>query len=423
MKRLLFIAAFLSIGIFAHSQMECRSFSYRQKLLARSPEIASAVEAIEAFTKNLKDSKSTATNDLGGSGKTLPLITIPVVVHILFNSSDQNISDAQIRSQIDVLNNDYRRQNADTDRTPEIFHQFAADCGFQFELAQTDPFGYATTGIVHKHTSIVAFNIEDGIKFSKTGGDDAWDRDNYLNIWVGSLENGILGYSSVVGCHKENDGIVVQFNAFGTLGTARAPFNKGRTATHELGHWLNLIHVWGDADCGNDLVDDTPPQQNPHRGCPGNIQISCGNGPYGDMYMNYMDFTDDGCMNIFTLGQRDRMQALFVPGGPRYNLLFSTALTAVPKPLPANSLSLQDNSNNALQTFPNPATDIISVEVSNSTNIGSTLEIFDGMGVRILTTRMDCRQQQVNIASLRSGIYYLVIVDGKNRITLKLVKI
>src|ERR1700730_15192403 len=261
MKKLFFIAAFLSAGIFAHSQMECRSFSYRQELLARSPETASAVQAIEAFTKNLKESKSTETNDLGGPGKNLPLITIPVVVHVLYNSADQNISDAQVRSEMDVLNFDYRRQNSDSDRTPEIFRQFAADCGIQFELAKTDPLGYATTGIVHKHTSILAFNIQDGIKFSKSGGDDAWDRDNYLNIWVGSLENGILGYSSVVGCHKENDGIVVQFNAFGTLGTANAPFNRGRTTTHEIGHWLNLIHVWGDADCGNDLVDDTPPQQ------------------------------------------------------------------------------------------------------------------------------------------------------------------
>jgi hypothetical protein len=383
--------------------------------------MAGVLQAIEVFTKNLKDSKSVTTNDGGSSGKSLTLITIPVVVHVLYNSSQQNLTDAQVRSQLDILNNDYRRQNPDTGRTPEIFRQFAADCGIQFELAKTDPLGYATTGIIHKHTEILAFNIEDGIKFSKTGGDDAWDRDNYLNIWVGSLENGILGYSSVVGCHKENDGIVVQFNAFGTFGTAQAPFNGGRTTTHELGHWLNLIHTWGDAFCGNDLVDDTPPQQACHRGCPGGTQISCGNAPYGDMYMNYMDFTDDACMNIFTLGQRDRMLALFAPGGPRYNLLFSTALTAVPKPSPANSL--QDNSQAALQIFPNPATNMISVEISNSTRVGSTLEIFDGMGLKILTTTMDSRQQQVNIESLRSGIYYIVIVDGRTRTSFKLIKI
>ena len=421
MKRLLFIVAFLTIGIFAHSQMECRSFSYRQDLLRRSPEMAGVLQAIELFTKNLKDRKSATTNGGGSLGESLTPITIPVVVHVLYNSSQQNLSDAQVRSQLDILNNDYLRQNPDTGRTPEIFRQFAADCGIQFELAKTDPLGYATTGIIHKHTEILAFNIEDGIKFSKTGGDDAWDRDNYLNIWVGSLENGILGYSSVVGCHKENDGIVVQFNAFGTFGTAQAPFNGGRTTTHELGHWLNLIHTWGDAFCGNDLVDDTPPQQSCHRGCPGGTQISCGNAPYGDMYMNYMDFTDDACMNIFTHGQRDRMLALFAPGGPRYNLLFSTALTAVPKPLPANSQ--QDNSQAALQVFPNPATNMISVEIPNSIQVGSTLEIFDGMGLKVLTTTIDGRQQQVNIESLRSGIYFIVVVDGRTRTSFKLIKI
>jgi hypothetical protein len=135
----------------------------------------------------------------------------------------------------------------------------------------------------------------------------------------------VLGYSSLPGGPADKDGIVISSMVFGTFNTI-SPFNKGRTATHEIGHWLNLKHIWGDGFCGDDKVDDTPNQESANRGCPGGEKITCGTSAHGDMYMNFMDLTDDACMYMFTLGQKERMRALFAQGGPRNSLVTSKAL-------------------------------------------------------------------------------------------------
>ncbi|MBS1934750.1 MAG: zinc metalloprotease, partial [Bacteroidetes bacterium] len=259
MKRVLILPLLIFTCVTVLAQNECRTAEYRQQLINKSPELISKIASIEAFTQNLQKAKSTTINGSSSSVNQVPtVITIPVVVHVVYNTAQQNISDQQIASQINVLNQDYNRLNPDTNNTPAVFRQYAANCGIHFELAKVDTSGYATTGIVRRHTNIIAFTIDDRIKSSAQGGDDAWDRDRYLNIWVGNLNSGVLGYSSVAGGPKEDDGVVVMYNAFGVNGSAAAPFNKGRTATHEIGHWLNLIHTWGDANCGDDKVTDTP---------------------------------------------------------------------------------------------------------------------------------------------------------------------
>ena len=422
MRRILLLQLLLITRFFVFAQKDCRSAEYRQQLINSSPQITAKIAALEAFIQDYHKSKSTTTlGDNGGETSIPTVISIPVVVHIVYNTASQNISDVQVRSQIDVLNKDYSRQNADTNYTPAVFRQFAANCGLHFELAKVDTLGYATTGIVRKHTGIVAFAIDDKIKSSASGGDDAWDKDRYLNIWVGNLSSGMLGYSSVPGGPKETDGVVILFSAFGNGGTAAAPFNKGRTTTHEIGHWLNLIHTWGDAQCGDDHVADTPPQQAASRGCPSGVVITCNNAPYGNMYSNYMDFTDDECMNLFTYGQHERMQAMFVPGGERFAMLSSNALTAIPL-VGTDTLTIPTDVSRSIGVYPNPATDFVNIQLNDDTDLGSTLEIYNQVGQRVMSTIVTGTLMRLNVSPLGKGMYYLKIRDSRNKQTVKLVK-
>ncbi|MBS1601604.1 MAG: zinc metalloprotease, partial [Bacteroidetes bacterium] len=282
MKYFLPFVGFMLITLPGWTQRDCRSFDYRQQQLNADPSLAEKVEALEQFA-HMRLQRSSVTITGEGTKETIPaVISIPVVVHIIYNISSQNISDAQVQSQLDVLNADYGKHNADTSLIPSYYTGLAADCGFRFVLAGVDTNGRATTGIVRKQTSAVSFALNDDVKFSARGGDDAWDRDRYLNVWVCNLMGNVLGYSSVVGGPPSTDGVVIKYTAFGTKGTALSPYNRGRTATHEIGHWLNLIHVWGDSPCGDDQVGDTPPQQQATYGDPSGIVISCNNAPYGN---------------------------------------------------------------------------------------------------------------------------------------------
>jgi len=140
-----------------------------------------------------------------------------------------------------------------------------------------------------------------------------------LNMWIGTIGGGILGYAQFPGGSAATDGVVVDPKYFGTTGTATAPFDGGRTMTHEVGHWLNLRHIWGDGRCNrDDFVADTPTSDRPNYGCPGFPTTHCRS---TDMTMNYMDYVNDDCMYMFSLGQKERMRALFGPGGVREGML------------------------------------------------------------------------------------------------------
>ena len=421
MKSVVLIFVLTCFRLLAFTQAACYSSDYKQELIRKTPELALKIAAIESSTKQFIVNRKASNGDSKTPSNDFPLITIPVVVHILYQSSGQNISDAQVISQIDVLNKDYQRLNGDSINTPEIFRPFAASCGFRFVLATTDPQGSPTNGIIRKHTDILAFSIDDRIKSSALGGDDPWNCDNYLNIWVGNLTSGILGYSSVVGGPKDKDGVAIQFTAFGTMGSVLAPFNKGRTATHEIGHWLNLIHTWGDADCGDDQVADTPPQKGPNRGCPSAVRITCGSGPYGDMYMNYMDFTDDACLNIFTADQRDRMRALFAAGGVRSKILSSTAADGVSASRPIDATTSEADGA-GLRIYPNPASDRVMIHMSDSASVPLTLGIYNTIGQRLSTIQIYQSHQEINVGSFPRGIYYLHVEGGNKHVVLKLVK-
>ena len=157
-----------------------------------------------------------------------------------------------------------------------------------------------------------SFGTDDGVKDPARGGVAAWPADRYLNIWVAQLSGGLLGYAQFPGGPAETDGVVITYTAFGTTGTATAPFHLGRTATHEIGHYFNLFHIWGDdgTGCGGtDEVDDTPNQAGPNTGKPAWPHVTCRNGPHGDLFMDYMDYVDDDMMVMFTPGQVARMWA------------------------------------------------------------------------------------------------------------------
>lgn len=253
----------------------------------------------------------------------LKTTTIPVVVHIVFRTSDENISDSQVKSQISALNKDFLAINTDNSKVPTQYKHLVGNARIKFKLATRDPKGKITTGITRTKTSRFSFSaVDDSVKSKTTGGIRPWKTKKYLNIWVCTLTDAILGYAQFPGGPAGKDGVVILNLAFGTEGTATAPFNKGRTTTHEIGHYLNLSHIWGEsrfANCSDDdFVADTPTQFDKNFGKPNFPHVSCNNGPHGDLFMNYMDYVDDSAMFMFTHGQVARMAAALA--GPRKSL-------------------------------------------------------------------------------------------------------
>jgi hypothetical protein len=327
------------------------------------------------------------------------VIIIPVVVHVIYNNSDQNISNDQVRSQIKVLNEDFRKKNKDAAYVPAAFKEFAGDARIEFRLATIDPFGQQTDGIVRKSTDVSAFGMDDKIKSSVLGGDDPWNRDQYLNLWVGNL-NGMMGYSSVPGCAAEKDGVVIRYTAFGNTANVQAPFNKGRTAVHEIGHWLGLRHIWGDTDCGDDKIDDTPPQAGPTRGCPSGVISTCTSGAAGNMYMNFMDFTNDECTNMFTIGQTNRMRELFNAGGARVSLLSSDKATGAAEDEEILAAAVKKSS-----VYPNPVKNTLKLTL-NSTSADRII-IYNNVGQITRQLVVTKNQMDINVADLKSGMYFI----------------
>ncbi|MFN5629952.1 MAG: M43 family zinc metalloprotease [Bacteroidota bacterium] len=264
---------------------------------------------------------------------------IPVVFHVVHEYGNENISRAQILDQLRTLNEDFRRLNPDTVNTPQPFKSISGDTEIEFRLATLDPNGNCTDGINRLYSPLTN-NARDNIKALVT----PWPRNKYLNVWVvKSIENSsgsagtVLGYAQFPGGSAATDGIVLRSDRTGSIGTS----NDGRTMTHEIGHWLNLRHIWGDATCGNDQVSDTPVHNDANSGCPQfpHLSSNCsGSNANGDMFTNYMDYSNGTCMNQFSIGQGTRMNAALTSStSGRNNLstsanLISTGTTTVVTP-------------------------------------------------------------------------------------------
>lgn len=342
------------------------------------------------------------------------IIYIPVVVHIVYNLPEHNLSDAQVISQIDALNRDFGFTNDNRSSIPTAFQSSATDTRIRFCLAKVDPTGRPTTGIIRKHTNVNPFLGNDAMKFTAAGGSDAWNPDHYLNIWVCNLFGRSLGYSSVPGFEREKDGIVINWDVFGTVGNLRQPYNLGRTATHEVGHWMGLKHIWGDAICGSDDIDDTPQQKSYNNGCPSFPRLTdCSINANGDMFMNYMDLTDDACMSMFTHGQKVKMRSAFAIGGLRNEMLNSFACDSTratgaplpeepaPAPIPVSGMKI----------YPNPFNNFFTLEsVDAILSEAFTVQIYNAHGQLVAQKQMTTEKENIQV-NLIPGVY-LVKVSG-----------
>ncbi|WNM17820.1 zinc metalloprotease [Flavobacterium capsici] len=280
----------------------CASYEVLERQLSENPELALKMNQIEAFTE-----KAMLTQNRLVNGK----IEIPVVVNVLYRTSAENISNAQIQSQIDVLNADFNAQNSDFNQVPSIFSGVKANVGISFVLDQVN----------RKSTTKTSWGTRDAMKSTKKGGLNPTSPTTKLNLWVCTIGGGILGYAQFPGGSSATDGVVVDSRYFGVTNNSGSsyPYNLGRTATHEVGHWMNLRHIWGDTTCGNDQVADTPLHNTANYGVPTYPHYSTCSGNPVEMTMNYMDYTDDRGMYMFTNGQKARMDAIFLSGGPRFS--------------------------------------------------------------------------------------------------------
>lgn len=338
--------------------------------------------------------------------KTTGGIIIPVVFHILYNTAAENISLAKITAQMNVLNADFSATNSDITSVPNAFQPMIGNSGIQFCFAQRDQYGNPTDGIIRKPTTNTSFSTNNGIKFNSSGGDNAWPRDQYLNIWVGDLGSQILGYAQFPGGAASTDGVVLHYGTVGgpgALGTS-SPYNRGRTATHEIGHWLNLYHINGDGFCGNDSVADTPVQPQLYGGCPSfpTVSASCGNGPNGAMTMNYMDYTNDVCMYMFTAGQGTRMNL----GFNAYRAALLNSLGCVPTTIGVNEVV-----QNGISVYPNPSQGLLTVENVNGTYINTTIKVNNMLGQTIISNNYTefTGVNYLDISSLSDGIYFVEV--------------
>ena len=414
MKFLSLLVTFL-LGFFlvSNAQRNCGTELYSKTV---------AKQSFHKETISTNESNATARDTIANE-----IINIPVVIHILYNNASENISDAQVLSQLKSLNEDFSRTNLDAANTPQAFRQVAADVRINFCLSKTDPQGRPTGGIIRKSTSKTSFSLNDGMKFSAAGGDNAWDCKKYLNIWVCNLGGQTLGYASIPEGEADKDGIVVNYDAFGTVGTLRANFNKGRSATHEVGHWLGLKHVWGDNDCGNDNIEDTPQQEGSNFNCPSFPHISaCSPNANGDMFMDFMDYTDDGCMNMFTTGQKNKMRSLFSANGSKNSFLYSFACNsseAGGAPVVSADVIVTSQPDAAVKIFPNPVSQYLNLVPLNGYDLtDKSITIFNTSGGIVLKQIFSKNSNQLNVSTLSAGIYILTIGQGADKKVLKLIK-
>ncbi|MCA4899960.1 MAG: choice-of-anchor J domain-containing protein [Bacteroidota bacterium] len=336
------------------AQERCGTVAYETQLAKGNPKR----ETKQQFEDWMKRVQMAPASKLKTKAKnqTQSTFVIPVVVHVVHNGepvgSGVNISDAQILSQINVLNNDFNRLNADRTNTPTAFQSVAGSFDVQFVLAKQDPTGIATNGIRRVQGTKTTWSLSDNFQLKSQS---YWPAEDYLNVWVCNL-TGFLGYTQfpvstlpgLEGSSNERltDGIVINYREFGSIDDGPfdldSRYNKGRTLTHEMGHFFGLRHIWGDgSDCtATDFVSDTPAQSASTSGCPSHPRLDCGSPQQPRMFQNYLDYTNDACMNLFTQGQVSRM-SIVLQNSPRRASLLLSAGSLPPSTLP-NDLGIKN---------------------------------------------------------------------------------
>ena len=353
MKKIILCLMILLTGIGFSQKKRCGTDELNFNRLQQNP----------SLIKSRQQQELTLQKSILSSSKKRINLTIPVVVHVIYNSDFENESNEQIESQIDALNRDFNNLNSDSLISSHAFYPIVGNIGIKFELATKDPSGKITTGITRTKTSKTSW-IEDDLnkdnmKFTSTGGIENWDPKKFLNIYTVRFDDavGLLGYAYFpedLASFPETDGVVVDFRCFGTKGTSGSegftPYNLGRTVTHEVGHWLGLFHIWGDKVfetdkvCGDDNVADTPPAEGDNSGnpvFPFRPNNKCGSDKNGEMFMNYMDYVHDKSMVMFSKGQVTRMTSAI-------NTFRTDLLKYSPSTIKVNSITINSPNNNSV---------------------------------------------------------------------------
>lgn len=400
------LAAILAVSVYSTQAQstKCNSMNQLAKQLKADPSLAQRMAETEARTQAW----------ISSGKKPMGVITIPTVVHVIYGTDSQNVSDMQIFSQLATLNADFRKMNPDSLASSHAFYANTGDAQIEFCLAQMDPAGNPTTGITRTSTAVKGWpdGEFDKIKSTADGGKDNWDPTKYLNLYVVALEGTTLGFASFpdeLASSPSLDGVVIRYEAFGSIGTAGTGGfdvnNGGRTATHEVGHWLNLRHIWGDTTCGDDMVPDTEIAEDANYGCPTfphRANGTCGQSANGEMYMNYMDYVDDNCMHMFTAGQVARMQAAL--NGPRSGLLNQQVCN---NPTGMRKATLD----NSIELYPNPAKAQLNLQINTAGTYTAQLVDLTGRGI-LRQTVVAGQANALNTSAVAPGVYYLQVTDG-----------
>lgn len=399
------VAMGYSVSPFAQQKKQCHAHTKNAHLMETNDDFRKAQEELEVFTQKYVEHYTP--QQVTNHTKAAPRI-INVVVHIVYEDASENFTDAQVIEAIDSLNNDFRGLNNDGLYNPsQAFFDLWADTEIAFKLASTDPDGNPTTGITRTQTSVTNFSANtDDMKFTSDGGKDGWPPQKYLNVWVctygAPTDLGYAYYPSALTTDPSIDGCVVNTPVFAIGGGL-----LGRTLTHEIGHYLNLDHIFGDeSGCADDGVNDTPIPDNANYGCP-NYPHNTNNGcagitSEGEMFMNYMDYVDDNCMTMFTLGQSARMNAVL--DGVR------SALSD-----PNATLNVQEKALSTVQAFPNPVEASFFISIPNGANITSVYTVNVLGQQHMLTYHLQEDNIVINAEKLYPGVYTL-FVDGEHEV-------
>lgn len=357
-------------------------------------------------------------------------VTIPVVFHVVWRTEAERISIAQIQSQLEVINQDFRLQNANRIQIPESFQSIAADMELEFCLAQMDPTGQSTSGIIYQRTNIDQIGGTDAVFYTALGGHDAWDTEHYLNIWVAQMPTGLAGRASFPNSSiPEEDGIIISPDRIGTGGTTTAPFDQGRTLTHELGHYFNLLHLWGAAACDSiinesqrgccsnifpdcpcdDLVEDTPATIERYiNQCLSESDFPCG---HPGMPMNFMTFSEDACMMLFTEGQKQRVWEALT--GPRKGLLESQGCS-----MSTSNQSAQTIQEPLVYIYPNPARTLLFIKFEQPAK--GSIQLYQTNG-QLIWHKQANKANQISLTGLASGVYWIKVETNTIFLTKKLI--
>jgi len=388
----------------------CGTNEYMEYMKMLDTTLEKRLQTIEEFVQQWVAEHPTGSDEKA-------VITVPVVVHVIYANSTQNISDARVQEQITILNRDYSGQN------PHSMYGFSSslktNTELQFCLAKRTPTGEYTNGINRKQTTVSQFQFGNNMKHVSTGGADQWDPHKYMNVWVCNLGGGLCGFAEFPTSNlSSNYGVVIDYRYFGITG-AQYPYNGGGTTTHEIGHCFSLYHIWGDdngACTGTDYCADTPNQASENFGTPTYPKTdACTQSSPGVMFMNFMDYVDDIAYANFTPNQKSRIQACFATGGPLVSLKTSNACTS--------SDIKENNISDILKIFPNPSNGLFYLNFNLAYTDNAEITVCNMLGdiiTKIKKQKTSSDYILINITNQPEGMYYVKIQTATQTITRKI---